>query len=293
MIRANMIDIRPFIEPSDHDDRTPALDRAIAAALPKAESVYIPAGWHRFLTPPKPIGGGVTIRGESGLTTAHTGTCLVVQYDEPDAERGFLTWDGTDPRGYKGTGGGVRDLTIYKYGNFRGGCAIVVRPENYTDHRSGMWTLDNVAVISENQGLWDRVFLGDGAIIPPGYPAGMGLRVLTLRNLFASGAAACNVEFNNCVHVNMFGGQIQQGPAPTTSQAMLKVTGVDTQDVHMLGVSVYGLLHLEHCKYVSFDGLAVRVRIDQGVSMSYVKAMQLTSLINDTKPQDKVTVVAI
>jgi hypothetical protein len=288
-----LIDIRPYIRPSDHGDTTPALDAAVAAAMPKAESVFIPAGWHLFNTRPKPIGGGVTIRGESGWTSAHTGTCLVARYNEPDNEAGFLTWDGTDARGYKGTGGGVRDLTIYKYGDFKGGCAIVVKPENSTDHRSGMWNLENVAVISENGGLWDRIVLMDGSNIPKGYLGGMGVRCCTIKSLFASGANVCNVEFRNAVHVDWFGGQVQQGPAPVATRASVKITGVDTQDVKIVGVSIYGLLHLEHCKYVDFGGLAVFVRIDEGVSCSFVKAMQCTDLVNNTRPSDKVMVTTV
>lgn len=288
-----MIDILPYIRPSDHGDTTPALDRAVADALEHAQSIWFPAGWYLFHTRPKSIGGGVTIRGESGLTTAHTGTCLVVRYNEPDPEGGFLTWDGSDARGFKGTGGGIRDLTIYKYGNFRGGCAVVVKPANHTTFRSGMWTMRDVAVISENGGLWDRILLVDGSNIPPQYPAGMGARVITLDNFFASGAAVCNVEFRNAVHVSWQTGQVQQASANTPSQACLKVTGADTQDVYLIGVSVYGQLHLEHCKYVNFDGLAVRVRIDKGVTHSYVKAMQCTSLVNKTQSEDKVFVMVI
>lgn len=289
-----MIHIQPFIEPSHNGNMTLALDAAVAAALPKAEAVYIPAGWHRFLTPPRPIGGGVTIRGESGLTTAHTGTCLVVQYSEPAPEAGFLTWDGTDPRGYKGTGGGVRDLTIYKYGNFRGGCALVVKPANHTNYRSGMWTLDNVAVISENQGLWDRIFLADGSNIPPnnGNGGDVGIRVVTLKNFFASGANVCTVELRNAVHVSWVGGQVQRGPATTTTPATLKVSGTDSQDLD-LRVSVYGLLHLERCKIFDFSGVAIDVQIDASVSRGFVKALQNRSLVNRTHPQDKVIVTAI
>ena len=289
-----MQNISNHIKPEDKGDRTPALDRAVAAAMHNAEIVLIPAGTWNFLTKPKPIGGGVTIHGESGIQSAHTGTCLFVRYSEAEPEAGFLTWDGTDPRGHKGTGGGLRDLSIYKYGKqHAGGCAILVKPANCTNFRSGMWTLENVAVISENKGLWDRIALFDGSNIPPQYKEGMGLRVVTLRNFFASGAAVCTVELRNCVHFAWDTGQVQIGPAPTKTPACLKVTGADTQDVHLRSVSVYGLLHLEQGKLVNFDGLATSLRIDAGVKRSYVKALDCDTVSNKSAFEDRVTVITI
>ncbi len=290
-----MLDITPYISPSHHGDTTLALNDAVADALEKAQSIYFPAGWYLFLTKPKPIGGGITIKGESGLTSAHTGTCLVVRYNETNPEAGFLTWDGTDPRGYKGTGGGVRDLTIYKYGAFHGGCALVVKPANNTDHRSGMWTINNVAVISENGGLWDRILLADGTNIPPQYPLGMGVRVISIDNFFASGAAICNCEFRNVVHVSWQTGQVQQGSAPTNNRAVLKFTGIDTQDVQIHGVSVYGILHLEQCKQFCFDGLASFIIIDGGqkVTGGIITAVGNQRITNNTQPQDNVILTVV
>ncbi len=294
-----MLDIRQYIEPSHHGDTTPALDHAVSVAMPKAESVMIPAGWYLFNTRPKPIGGGVTICGESGLTTAHTGTCLVVRYNETDSENGFLTWDGSDPgpngKGYRGTGGGVRDLTIYKYGNFHGGCALVVKCTNNDQFRAGMWTVENVAVISENGGLWDRILLADGSNIPHVDPKGMGVRTITLQNLFASGAAICNVEFRNAVHVAWNIGQVQQGPAPTTSQAMVKVTGVDTQDIHFTDVSVYGLLYFDQCEQFTFKGLCSRILIDGGnkVKRGIIQAVGVQRYTNNATPEDHVILTAV
>lgn len=56
---------------------------------------------------------------------------------------------------------------------------------------------------------------------------------------------------------------------------VLEVFHVDSQDLHFFGVSVYGLLHLEQCKHFNFDGLAVKVQIDEKVSDGHVKALQL------------------
>lgn len=293
-----MIDIREYVL---GPDATPALDKAVAAALELGQTVYIPAGTWNFLTKPKPIGGGVTIRGESGLTTAHTGTCLFVRYSDPEPESGFLVWDGTDPgpsgKGYRGTGGGIRDLSIYKYGrNVIGGCAVVVKPANNTNHRSGMWTGQNVSIISENGGLWDRIFLADGSNIPPGHGGGgdVGVRTVTLGNFFTSGASVCNCEFRNAVHVDWFGGQVQKGPVTTPAHAGLKVSGADSQDINLFGVSVYGQLVLEGgCRFLIFDGIAIHVVIERGVSRSKISAVQCASLVNRTKPADGVIVLRV
>lgn len=295
-----MIDIVPFHSPSHGNDWTPALNAAIDAATPKGESIQFPAGWLRFYSQPKPMGCGIFLRGDAGITSAKLGTCLVAMYDEPDPEAGFLTWDGSDPRTYKGSGGGISNLTIYKIGDRLhspvGGTAIKVVCTNDKEHRAGWWALDTVAVLAEDPrkiSVWDHIFVADGMKVKR-----EGIRQIWLNNFMCSGARDHVVDLRNVLHLKWTNGEVQGGPTqdPHTLPAGIRITGRDSQNHYYGGVSCWDTLDIQECKELVWYGKAQWIKIAGGgkVKRGIINAVGCDMLKDDTdNKKDAIRIISV
>lgn len=287
-----MIDIRPFHEPSHGNDWTLALNAAIDAATPLGESIQFPAGRFHFKSRPKPMGCGIFLRGDAGITSAKLGTMLVADYDESDPEAGFFTWDGTDTRTYKGSGGGISGMSLYRLDGSSGGVAIKLVCTNNTTFRAGWWSLSNVAVLAENKSTWDHCFIADGNAVPK-----EGIRWLNLQGFMASSAKRETVWLRNVIHLNWNGGQVQGGHTvdPHANPVGVLIEGKDSQDI-ILSCAVYGTLDIRECEQFMFNGLAKWIKLAGGhkVRRGIINAVGCDKLDDNTDNfRDWIRIIAV
>lgn len=289
---------------SDYRDRdqdgnnwTPAFNRAIARAAQLGQAIRFPAGWLEFHQPPDPMGAGITLEGDSGITSAKTGTCCVAAYTELDPEEGFFTWDGSDERTYKGTGGGIRNMTIYKFGDGKhspiGGTAIRLRCVDGNKFRAGWWILQNVAVLSEDSrklSVWDHIFVADGLNVP----RHEGIRQIWLNNFLCSGARSHVVDLRNVRHMKWNLGEIQAGPTqdPHTAPAGLRITGPDSQNHFYSGVGCWDTLDIQDCREFAYYGKAQWLQIGKKCRRGIIQVFGCDKWTNDA-PANAVFLTAI
>lgn len=287
-----MIFLNDYRRSEDGSNWTPAFNRALIAAAPLGQAIRFPAGRLHFMSPPNPMGCGIYLEGEGGITSAKTGTCCIAAYEEIEPERGFFEWDGGDPRGYSGTGGGIRGMTLYKIGGPKGGTAIKLRCINATEYRAGWWSLDNVAAISEAGSVWDHCFVADGRAVPR-----QGIRYLSLKGFMASGARNHVIDLRNVFHFKWVIGEVQSGPTqdPHTPPAGIRITGPDSQNIHISGVGIWDTLDIQECHSFKIDGLVKWVRIagEGKVRRGFVEVYGCDSMDDSTSPADMVHVRAV
>jgi hypothetical protein len=288
--RRAMIDLTDY--PGVQTDCTIAFNRALRDASAKGETIRFPPGRLLFRSRPNPMGCGIFLQGEGGITSAKLGTMVLVDYDEPDPEKGFFTWDGTDPRGYKGTGGGIAGMSLYRLGGTSGGTALRLTCTNNKEYRAGWWSLQNVAVLAENKSTWDHCLYADGTKVGP-----EGIRWLNLQGFMASGAINGSVVLDTVLHFNWNGGQVQGGHTVDPHQ---KAVGVyilgKSQDIHLSGVSIYGNLNIHECEQFTFTGLAKWIWLEGlgRVRRGIINAVGCDRLENNATPTaDKVLVTVV
>jgi hypothetical protein len=268
-------------------DNTAAFNAAVAAAMPKSFSIFIPCGIFRFASKPNPIGTGIKIVGcGSAGSTPGYGSALLVDYDEAAPEEGFLTWNGafSGPDGCcAGTGGGLEQISIYKAPARKGGTAIKITGID-DGHRAGYTTLSDVLVSGRGAGTWDHNLMIDGACCTT--PGGQGVRDTYISNFWAAGALAANqsVLLRSAVQVFWHGGEVM--PAQGGSNTGITITGggVATQqsiNVFISDVYIAGNLSISNASTVSFRGyVGGAATIDKSVSNAVLSGMVGGSIIN-------------
>ena len=241
-------------------DNTPAFNAAVAAAMPKSFSIFIPCGIFRFASKPNRIETGIKIVGcgSTGSTPGY-GSALLVDYDEPTPEEGFLSWTGafSGPDGCcAGTGGGLEQISIYKAPARKGGTAIKIIGID-DGHRPGFMTLSDIQVSGRGAGTWDHNLLIDGTCCTT--PGGQGVRDIYISNFWAAGAVTANqsVLLRSAVQVFWHGGEVM--PAQGGTNTGVTITGgisATQQSVNIFISDVYiaGNFSVSNASVVSFRG---------------------------------------
>jgi Pectate lyase superfamily protein len=238
-------------------DNTDAFNDAVAAATPKALTVYLPAGTYRFASRPKPIGSGVRFVGAGSVgSTPGFGTYLIADYDEKNGEVGFLSWDGSYGNN-AGTGGGVQDLVIYKSSGHHGGTAIKLTGVD-DNHRAGFTTISDILVSgAQPSGTWDHILVIDGSCCETAHS--QGVRDIYINNFWGANSTAPgeSVVLNNAVQVFWHGGEIF--PAGGGQSTGITLDGGPTMyskstNVFFSDVYVAGSFFVKNARTVSYSG---------------------------------------
>lgn len=239
-------------------DNTTALNAAVAAALPQGKTIYFPVGTYRFASRPNPIGTGVRIVGGGSVgSTPGYGTYFVADYNEPDAEAGFLTWDGSYGS-WAGTGGGIEQVVINRANARTGGTGIKLTGHD-DGHRAGFFTISNVMVTATSgNGSWAHNLIIDGSCCTT--KGGQGVRDTYINNFWAAEATATDesVLMMNAVQVFWHGGEVF--PAGTGRGTGITITGggsftANSTNIFLTDIYVAGNLLIDRATNVSYSGL--------------------------------------
>lgn len=280
--RVYCLDVRQFGMTGDGlTDETDAFHEAIAAAAPRSTTLAFPPGTYRFARRPDPIPVGLRLAGAGSCgSTPGMGTYLVADYDETDREAGFLTWDGSHPSGFRGTGGGIIDVVLYKAGDRSGGAALKFTGADDT-HRAGYSFLSNLLVTGK--GTWDSGLLVDGSHLTT--PGGLGVRTIHVQNLNVARTTrpGASVLLRGATHFYWFGGQIM--PVGVANRTGLLVTGspnCESSNLHIMGVNVLEDLTFDHANTFLFFGRVGRdLTITKYCNAGMVKGVLLGKVRNE------------
>lgn len=242
-----MISITDHIRSEDSGDIALALNRATRVSAVDGSSIHFPAGTWTLFTYPNPI--NTMLVGEGGPNASRKGTILLVKFSEINPIKPCFLWDGSGEN-FRGEGGGAQNMIIAKADGCMGGCAVAVIPANNTTNRSGYTVFRDVMISSQGTGLWSRGFLADGSRVPK-----EGVRDLQFSNFHVSACTDITVEFVNAISVKWTDGNVMTGSTHTTVRAMLRMSGVDLQQVSLSGVSVQGDLVIAGGKDLKFVNL--------------------------------------
>lgn len=181
-------------------DNTPALNRAIAAITAVGQSrLRFPAGVWTFRTKPNSIPCGVHLEGDGFSSSFYQGGTTLYRNYTPGANSDrFLLWDGTK-QAANNTGGGLHRLGIEAAAGTSHGVAYGATAQS-DDFRPGYMVFEDLLVRAEAGGSFDYAFIGSGvACVTSG---SQGLRDLTFRNVYLSGAAVEVAQLLNCTNTN-------------------------------------------------------------------------------------------
>lgn len=181
-------------------DNTPALNRAIAALAGGTLSVLrIPAGVWTFKSQPNPVPCGIHVEGDGGSSSFYQGgTTLYKNFTSANSTDKFLHWDGSG-QASNSSGGGMRRIGLMAAFGTTKGVAFGATAQSDTQ-RPGYTIFEDILVRAEGGGSFDYAFIGDGQnCVTSG---GQGLRDLTFRNVYLSGAAVEVGQLINCTNVN-------------------------------------------------------------------------------------------
>jgi len=265
-------------------DNTDAFNSAVAVAMPKALTVYFPAGTYRFASRPKPIGAGVRFVGAGSVgSTPGFGTYLVADYDEQNGEAGFLNWDGSYGNN-SGTGGGVQDLVIYKSLGHHGGTAIKLTGVD-DSHRAGFTTISHILVSgAQPSGTWDHILVIDGSCCKTAHT--QGIRDIYINNFWGANSTAPgeSVVLNNAVQVFWHGGEIF--PAGGGKSTGITLDGGATPysnstNVFFSDVYLAGSFFVRNARTVSYSGyIGENVAISSEATDIYIAGIVGGNIVN-------------
>lgn len=196
-------------------DNTACLNAAILVAENnKSSTIFFPCGNYRFASKPNSLGTGIWILGcgSAGSTTGF-GTYLIADYTEASCAsaitcNGFLTWDGSFVVA-GGTGGGLRNVAVYKQSNRTAGAAIRLTGTD-DNHRAGWWRADHVLVHGSQSpaGTWSYGLLIDGHNNTT--VGTQGIRDIVLTDLWITNTTVTDGSawFINCAKCSWYGGEV-------------------------------------------------------------------------------------
>jgi hypothetical protein len=242
-------------------DNTPALNAAVAAAMPRSLTVRFPCGTFRFVSRPDPIGTGIRLIGCGSVgSTPGYGSSLIADYDETSPEEAFLVWNGSYSKAHAGccagTGGGVERISVFKGARKRGGTALKFSGIDDA-HRAGYSTISDVLVGSVGGGNWQHDLIIDGSCCRT--PDTQGIRDTYINNFWAAQAVAPDqsVLFRSAVQVFWHGGEIM--PAGAGANSGITITGGDevseqSANIFISDVYIVGNLAVSYSRVVSFRG---------------------------------------
>ena len=226
--------------------------------------VNLPEGTFK-ITRPMVFPRGVQINGAGPVGASGWGTILVPSFDI--GTNAMFTWDGSDRRGARGTGGGMKNVTISKPVGSIGGTAI--RCVAIDDsHRPGFMEFKRIIINGDHPtgqvaGTWDCGIEIDGMKCVT--DQGMGVRNIYLQNVMVY---ACNDALRalNAVHLVASGFLAASAGGPTSPRVVISgglAANQQSQDVHLDGLQVYGDLVLENVKDFTCRGRVSRLFLYQ------------------------------
>jgi hypothetical protein len=133
-----------------------AFDNAVAVSAQASQAtILFFNGQYKFQTEIT-IGYGIRVIGTGSQgTTDPYGTVFM-----HNSNGNFLTWDGAGAN-FRGTGGGLFNVTVLKGNGFSGGIGIYLFATS-SDQRPGEMMLQNVLVFGTGTGLWAKAIEVDG-----------------------------------------------------------------------------------------------------------------------------------
>jgi hypothetical protein len=204
-------------------DNTAAFNTMVTAACAAGGApIYLPAGQWRFASKPNAIGCGLWLNGAGNGSTTNGETSIIADYTESTATNALFTWDGSYSTNL-GTGGGIRNLTIYKATGKTGGTVLKCTGAD-DNHRCGFWTIEDVATSINGTGSWNKLLDVDGSCCTTS--GSQGVRDIAIRNFWAAGATDGDsaILFKNVVNLEWNGGFTFVPIAPATGVG-ITVTG--------------------------------------------------------------------
>lgn len=278
------LDVRQFgLKGDGKTDETYGFHAAVLAASAQSHTLAFPPGTYRFARRPDPIPVGLRLAGAGSCgSTPGAGTYLVADYDEPDPEAGFLTWDGSHPAGYRGTGGGITDIALYKAAGCSGGTALKFTGSD-DNHRAGYSFLSNIIITGK--GIWDIGLMVDGSLLTT--PGGRGVRTTHVQNLNVARVIrpGASVLLRGATHFYWFGGQIM--PVGVGNRTGLLVEGRpgenhQSSNIHIMGVNVLEDLTFDYADTFLFFGRVGRdLTITRNCNTGMVKGILLGKIVNE------------
>lgn len=233
-----------------------AFNAAIAATNSNSGGViYFPRGQWRMSAKPNSIGVGTWIEGEGAGSTPGFGTYIIADYNEVTATNGFLTWDGSFVAA-GGTGGGLRNCTVYKAANRTGGTGVKLTGAD-DNHRAGWWRADHVLISGAQPataGTWSHCLRVDGQ---NNSTAGtQGIRDLVFIDLWCCNATVTDqaVVLNNAAKCDWYGGEVFQAGGSTAGITITGTGGVSPSALNstevILSLTLSGNVVLDQCNNV-------------------------------------------
>lgn len=276
-------------------DWTPALNAVTTLMLTNHNDrvLYVPGDIdYSFKSRPNPIPVGLMIVGEQPMECNGWGAALVADYDEPNPEAGFLTWQGGVP--FHGVGGGLKNIQITRGQGKTGGTAVKVLAQN-ADNRAGQMDFTKVYIGSGGgaPGIWDYGLLIDGTTVTN--PGAMGVRKIEAYSLEVTNTRLAAVELRNTVHVAMTSLIVVQGPG-CSYPAVVRLTGgpatdQQSQSVHLKAVGIWGTLALDYVKNFTVDGFVNTLSVTPNAYWGLVTA-NITNPVPTIPAARKILIVA-
>ncbi len=152
-----------------------------------------------------------------------------------------FVWDNTLGQAARGTGGGLKNITILKGDGYSGGDAIKLYATSI-NNRPGEMVFDNVLIYGTGTGLWTRGFHLDGT--DADVPGGRGVRSVHLRKVRV---ASCTEDYeyiliNQGTHVVGLGVQIDTSGGTGATGMTIKGT---SDGIYMTDLAITGTLLIE------------------------------------------------
>lgn len=272
-------------------DNTAAFESAVRAASAKSQSIYFPCGIFRFVRKPVSLPSGIRLVGCGSVgSNEQYGSNLLVDYDEPQPEVGFLTWDGSFGRGQgkccAGTGGGIDHLIIVKATHRSGGTAIKLTGSE-DNYRAGFFNIDDVMVHAAGDGSWQHDLVIDGTCCKT--PNSQGVRDTHITDFFAAQAVSGDqaVLFKNATQVFWYGGMIF--PAKSAKSSGLTITGLSespylaSTNIFISDVYMTGGMVIDNARNVIFSGMiGGDLRVSSAAKMAMISGLIGGEIVNNS-----------
>lgn len=178
-----------------------AFDSAIAAcAALNHTTLIVDHGMYRFASAPAPIGYGIMIMGHGSQgTTEPYGTVFLFDYDAASGDG--LTWNGNGGAGFRGTGGGLQNITLLAAdGRVAGRCIYLLATSS--NNRPGEMVFHNVLSFGQGTGTWDCNIEIDGR--NANTSGSKGVRTVRFSKVRVADCATAykNLWFRQAVHIS-------------------------------------------------------------------------------------------
>lgn len=253
-------------------DDTVAVQSAVTCAVSNYNStVIIPHGIYKISgTITIPQGIMLECPGSQGANEAY-GT-VFVHYSNSN----LFLWNGASGTA-AGTGGGLKNCTIYKASGYSGGDAIKLLAVD-DNHRPGEMLFENILTSILGTGMWQRGFHIDGTACTGA--GSKGVRSVWFNKVRFTGCSENNqyVFFNQAVHVN--GGlQIDQGGGSGT--AGMSISG-DSENINLECIINGNLIVYDNATHLNVNGRVSTVNIQSTSCIGTINCSTTSNITNNS-----------